>query len=64
MVADLVEIRSKSYKKDAKSILWSCDGSTSYTIKESDRKEIGTDIILHINDDNLQTGCYYQFENY
>ena len=23
-----------------------------YTIKESDRKEIGTDIILHINDDN------------
>ncbi|NQY74714.1 MAG: molecular chaperone HtpG, partial [Candidatus Margulisbacteria bacterium] len=52
MVSDLVEIRSKSYKKDAKSILWSCDGSTSYTIKESDRTDTGTDIILHINEDN------------
>lgn len=51
MVADLVEIRSKSYKKDAKAILWSCDGSTSYTVKESDKKDIGTDIILHISKD-------------
>ena len=53
MVSDLVEIRSKSYKKDATSILWSCDGSTKYSIKESDRK-IGTDVILYINDDNKQ----------
>lgn len=52
MVSDLVEIRSKSYKKAAKSILWSCDGSTKYSIKEGDRKEIGTDIILHVNEDN------------
>ena len=52
MVSNLVEIKSKSYKKDATAILWSCDGSTSYTITESDRKEIGTDVILHINEEN------------
>ena len=54
MVADLVEIKSKSYKKEAPSVFWSCDGSTEYSIKESDRKEIGTDIILHIGDDYKQ----------
>jgi molecular chaperone HtpG len=54
MVSDLVEIKSKSYKKEAPSILWSCDGSTSYSIKESDRKDIGTDIILHISDDKKE----------
>ena len=51
MVADLVEIRSKSYKKDATPILWSCNGDTKYTVTESDRNEVGTDIILHISDD-------------
>jgi molecular chaperone HtpG len=54
MVADTVEIRSKSYRKEAQSILWSCDGSTDYTLTESDRTEIGTDIILHINDDSKE----------
>ncbi|MBI59982.1 molecular chaperone HtpG [bacterium] len=54
MVADLVEINSKSYKKDAEAIFWSCTGSTDYTIKKSDKKEIGTDIILHINDENKE----------
>jgi len=52
MVADLVEIRSLSYKKGAKSIRWSCDGGTHFSIKEGDRKEVGTDVILHLNKDN------------
>lgn len=52
MVADLVEIRSKSYKKEAPAILWSCDGSTAYSIKETTRDHVGTDIILHINKDS------------
>ncbi len=54
MVADLVEINSKSYKKNADAVFWSCTGSTDYTIEKSDKKEIGTDIILHINDDNKE----------
>ena len=54
MVADLVEIRSKSYKSDAASILWSCDGSTKYSIKQGDKETIGTDIILHINEESKE----------
>lgn len=50
MVADKVEIETKSYK-DAPAMRWSCDGSPSFEMKESKKKERGTDIILHIADD-------------
>lgn len=54
MVAKKVEIRSLSYKEGATPILWSCDGSTRFEIHEGDRTEIGTDIILHIDEDNQE----------
>ncbi len=50
MVADKVEIVTKSYK-DAPAVHWSCDGSPEFEMKEDKRKERGTDIILHIADD-------------
>ena len=50
MVADKVEIETKSYK-DAPAVHWSCDGSPEFEMKEGKRKERGTDIILHIADD-------------
>ena len=52
IVSDLVEINSLSYKKDAKSVKWSCDGGTQFTIVEGDRTEVGTDIILHVSDES------------
>ena len=48
MVAEKVEIISKSYKKSA-AAHWTCDGSPNYTLEKSDRKERGTEIILHID---------------
>ncbi|MBO7488969.1 MAG: molecular chaperone HtpG [Bacteroidales bacterium] len=50
MVADKVEIDTKSYK-DAPAVHWSCDGSPEFEMKEGKKKERGTDIILHIADD-------------
>lgn len=50
MVADKVEIETKSYK-DAPAMHWVCDGSTTYEMKECKKKERGSDIILHISDD-------------
>ena len=50
MVADRVEIETKSYK-DSPAVHWSCDGSPAFEMKEGKRKERGTDIILHIADD-------------
>lgn len=53
MVSDKVEILSKTYKKGGatKAVRWSCDGSPNYTLEEADKKERGTDIILHISDE-------------
>ncbi len=51
MVADHVEILTKSYK-DAPASKWSCDGSPNYTIEAAEKAERGTDIILHINEES------------
>lgn len=53
MVAEKVEIQTKTYKKGAgsKAVRWECDGTPDYIIDESDKAERGTDIILHIADD-------------
>ena len=50
MVADKVEIITKSYK-DEPAAHWICDGSPEYTLEAHDKKERGTEIILHISED-------------
>lgn len=50
MVADRVEIITKSYKEES-AVHWTCDGSPNYTLEEHDKKERGTEIILHISED-------------
>jgi len=52
MVSEKVEIVTKSYKEDAQAVKWSCDGSPEYTIEEVEKAERGTDIILHIDEEN------------
>lgn len=54
MVAEKVDIQTKTYKKGAgtKAVSWSCDGSPEYTISDSDKTTRGTDIILHIAADS------------
>lgn len=51
MVADKVEIITKSYREDAKAVKWSCDGSPAFEIDECDKAERGTDIVLHMSED-------------
>ena len=53
MVAKKVEIITKSYKK-ADAAHWICDGSPEYSLKKSDKKERGTEIILHIAEDSTE----------
>ena len=54
MVADRVDILTKSYQKDAQAVKWSCDGSPDFTIEEIDKANRGTEIILHVGDEDLQ----------
>lgn len=53
MVADKVEIITKSYK-DEPAVHWTCDGSPEFTLKASDKKDFGTEVILHIADDSTE----------
>ncbi len=53
MVANKVEIITKSYK-DEPAAHWTCDGSPNYTIDKTDKTERGTEIILHISDDDTE----------
>ena len=53
MVANKVEIITKSYK-DEPAAHWVCEGTTDFTLSDSDKTERGTEIILHINDDEKE----------
>ncbi len=48
MVADKVEVRTKSYPEDAKAVKWECDGTPEYTLDEIKKDDRGTEIVLHI----------------
>ncbi|SIT88278.1 molecular chaperone HtpG [Pontibacter indicus] len=52
MVAERVEIVTKSYQEGAAPARWECDGSTEFTITTAERAERGTDVILHIAQDS------------
>ena len=53
MVANKVEIITKSYK-DEPAAHWTCTGSPEFTLEPHDKKDIGTEIILHINDEDKE----------
>lgn len=53
MVANKVEIITKSYK-DEPAAHWICEGTTEFTLEESNKTERGTEVILHINEDDKE----------
>ncbi|TBW28394.1 molecular chaperone HtpG [Gramella sp. KN1008] len=53
MVANKVEIITKSHK-DEPAAHWVCEGTTEFKLEEADKKEHGTEIILHINEDDKE----------
>ncbi|MBQ6537275.1 MAG: molecular chaperone HtpG, partial [Eubacterium sp.] len=57
MVADSAEIHTLSYKEGAQAVHWESDGGLTFELDESDKAEVGTTIILHLNED-----CY-EFAN-
>ncbi len=54
MVADEVHIDTLSFKEDAKAVHWECDGGTEFSMDEGDKKEVGTQITLFLNEDVLE----------
>lgn len=54
MVADRVDIITRSYRDDAKGVKWTCDGSPAFEIDDCEKADRGTDIVLHISDDCVE----------
>ena len=55
MVADKVEIITKSWKEGAKTVRWSCTGTPEFEMEETDEAhDRGTTIVLHLSEDALE----------
>ena len=54
MVAEKVEIISRSQKPNSTPVKWSCDGSPNFTMEETSKKTKGTDIVLYIAEDSVE----------
>jgi molecular chaperone HtpG len=54
MVAAKVEIRTLSYQAESTGVHWTCDGSTSYELADIKKSERGTEVILHLEKDELE----------
>lgn len=54
MVAEKVQIDSKSYVADTESAKWVCDGGIEYEMDSSDRLNRGTTVTLYVSDENKE----------
>ncbi len=55
MVSDKVEIITKSYREDAKTVHWSCTGTPEFEMEETDEPhDRGTSIVLHLSEESLE----------
>jgi molecular chaperone HtpG len=54
MVAEKVEVITQSHDNTAATVYWSCDGSPEFELYEVEKKERGTKIILHINEESKE----------
>ena len=52
MISSRVEIVSRSWQENAKAVKWSCEGNPEYSLEETERAEVGTDIIMYVNSDS------------
>ncbi len=54
MVAARVELVSLSARPGAEAVRWSCDGSPNFSLEGAERSEPGTDVILHLMEEELE----------
>ena len=60
MVADSAEIHTLSYKEGAEAVHWESDGGLTFELSDSDKTEVGTTIILHLNEDSYEFANEYR----
>ncbi|MCC7507668.1 MAG: molecular chaperone HtpG [Saprospiraceae bacterium] len=63
MVADQVEVVTRSWQPGAEGVRWVCEGSPEFTLEKVDKAGRGTDVILHINEENAAFLERYRVED-
>lgn len=63
MVADKVEVFSRSWKNDAQSLRWESDGKTGYEIEEVEDLPRGVKIVLHLNEESADFSEEYKVKS-
>ncbi|MCR4758377.1 MAG: molecular chaperone HtpG [Butyrivibrio sp.] len=54
MVSDSVDIDTLSYKSDAASVHWTCDGGSDFEMSDGSKTTVGTTITLHLSEDCVE----------
>jgi molecular chaperone HtpG len=54
MVAARVELVSLSARANSEAVRWSCDGSPNFSLEAAERSEPGTDVILHLMEEEME----------
>ena len=54
MVAEQVELVTRSARPDSEAVRWSCDGSPNFSLSSAERDQPGTDVILHLMEEELE----------
>lgn len=52
MVADQVQVTSRSFQPDAAAARWTCDGSASFTVEDAEKDSRGTEILITLKEDH------------
>ncbi len=60
MVADSAEIHTLSYKEGAEAVHWESDGGLTFEMGSSEKDTVGTQIILHLNEDSYEFANEYR----
>jgi molecular chaperone HtpG len=54
MVSEKVEVLTQSYNNEAGTVFWSCDGSPEFELYEVEKRDRGTKIIMHVNEESKE----------
>ncbi len=54
MVAKQVELVTLSAREGSEAVRWTCDGSPNFSLEGAERAEPGTDVILHLMEEELE----------
>ena len=62
MVADRIQVVSRSYRPDAEAAQWSSTGDNQYSVGSAERPARGTDVILHLKEDAAEFVTAWRLE--